>query len=75
MRARQHGHETDRSTSSDSGAVAGGARRRRSSMAVLYHRVVRSEDAPVHMQYMAGALFALQPSLFVVHATRFGRKL
>ena len=63
VRARQHGH--------DSGAAAG-ARSRRSSMAVLYNRVVRSEDAPVHMQCLAGVLFALQPCYFVLWTAVFG---
>ena len=64
VRARQRGND---------GGAAAGARSRRSSMAVLYHRVVRSGDAPVHMQYMAGALFAMQPSFFVMFAAVLGR--
>ena len=48
------------------GAVA--ARGRRPSTAVLYDRVVRSRDAPVHMQCAAGGLLALQPLLFVCYA-------
>ena len=47
---------------------------RRSSMAVLYHRIVSSDDVPVHMQYLAGASFALQPILFIVYAARDGRQ-
>jgi hypothetical protein len=66
VRARQHGND---------GGAAAGARSRRPSMAVLYHRVVRSEDAPVHMQYMAGALFVLQAPIFVAYAARFGRQM
>ena len=47
---------------------------RRSSMAVLYHRIVSSDDVPVHMQYLAGASFVLQPILFIVYAARDGRQ-
>lgn len=65
MKVRAHQHDDD-------GGAAAGARHRRSSMAVLYHRVVRSEGAPVHMQNMAGVLFALQPGFFVVYAALFG---
>ena len=73
VRDRQRPNETDTcATTTD----ARGANRRRSSMAVLYHRVVRSDDdAPVHMQYLAGALFALQLVLFVEYAAWFGKKL
>ena len=43
-------------------------------MAVLYHRVVHSDDdATVHMKYLAGAVFALQPALFVEYAAWFGK--
>ena len=47
---------------------------RRSSMAVLYQRIVSSDDAPVHMQYLAGAAFALQPILFVILAAQYGKR-
>ena len=47
---------------------------RRSSMAVLYQRIVSSDDAPVHMQYLAGASFALQPIHFVILAARYGHR-
>ena len=47
---------------------------RRSSMAVLYHRIVSSGDVPVHMQYLVGASFALQPILFIVMAARYGKQ-
>ena len=59
----------------DTGGAAARSKTRRSSMAVLYTRIVGSDDAPVHMQYLAGALFALQPPLFVALAARFGREL
>ena len=73
VRDRQRPNETDTgATTTD----ATGAKRRRSSMAVLYHRAVRSDDdAPVHMQYLAGAMFALQPVLFVEYSARFGKQL
>ena len=47
---------------------------RRSSISVLFHRVVRSKDMPVHMQYFAGATFALQPVLLVLNAAIFGKQ-
>ena len=55
----------------ETGAVA--ARGRRPSMAVLYDRVVRSRDAPVHVQCAAGGLLALQPLLFVCYAASKGK--
>ena len=55
----------------ETSAVA--ARGRRPSMAVLYHRVVRSCDAPVHMQCAAGGLLALQSLLFVYYAAQQGK--
>ena len=55
----------------ETGAVA--ARGRRPSTAVLYDRVVRSRDAPVHMQCAAGGLLALQPLLFVCYAAAVGK--
>ena len=59
----------------DTGGAAARSKTRRSSMAVLYTRTVGSDESPVHMQYLAGALFALQPPLFVAFAARFGREL
>ena len=57
----------------ETGAVA--ARGRRSSMVVLYHRVVRSRDAPIQMQRAAGGLLALQSLLFVCYAAIKGKVL
>ena len=45
---------------------------RRSSFAVLYHHVVRSEDALVQMKYVACILFILQMVTFVISAAIFG---
>ena len=77
VRDRQRPNETAnadfQTPQGDSGTTAGGAKKRRSSMAVLYHRIVRSDDTPVHMQYMAGALFALQPIIFVDFAAGIGK--
>ena len=53
------------------GAVA--ARGRRPSMAVLYDRVVRSRDAPVHMRCAAGGLLAMKSLLFVYLAAQQGK--
>jgi hypothetical protein len=67
VRDCQRANETDTSATNRS-------KTRRSSMAVLYHRIVEhSDDAPVHMQYMAGALFALQPAFFVLFAAGNGK--
>jgi hypothetical protein len=88
LRARQRGNEAGTSATSDAeprapqinGEHASGENgrsnviQRRSSMAVLYHRIVLSDDAPVQMQYMAGALFALQQVLFVFFASQFGKQ-
>ena len=57
--------------SSDECAV--GARRRRSSMAVLYNRMVCSQEAPVEVKYMAGVAFALQALMFVIMAATMGK--
>ena len=59
---------------SDEHAV-GAKSSRRSSMAVLYNRIVRSEEAPVEVKYMAGAAFALQAVLFGTFAASLGRFL
>ena len=79
VRDRQRPNETAnadfQTPQDDSGTTAGGAKKRRSSMAVLYHRIVRSDDAPVHMQYMAGALFALQLIIFVDYAAGIGKRM
>ena len=64
LRARQR-HRTE------TGAVA--ARGRRPSMAVLYDRVVRSRDAPVHMRCAAGGLLAMKSLLFVYLAAQQGK--
>ena len=83
VRARQRGDETDPSTTADTdlqtprtdtGGAAARSKTRRSSMAVLYTRIVGSDEVPVHMQYLAGVFFALQPLLFVVYAARFGKQ-
>ena len=50
-----------------------GASSRRSSMAVLYNRIVRREEAPVEVKYMAGYTFAIQAVLFVSIAAAFGK--
>ena len=72
--AGQRAPQTDEDASSEI-SRSNGSRARRSSMAVLYHRIARSDDrdAPIHMQCMAGALFALQPALFVFAAAYVGR--
>ena len=84
VRARQRGDETDASTTTDAnpqtprtdtGSVATRVTRGRSSMAVLCTRIVGSDEAPVYVQYMAGALFASHPIIFVTLAARFGRQL
>jgi hypothetical protein len=51
---------------SDERAV--GMKSRRSSMAVLYNRIVRSQEAPVEVKYVAGVAFALQAGQFVACA-------
>ena len=89
VRDRQRDNETDTSATTNAGQQtpetdedASGensrsnearARARRSSMAVLYHRIVRSEDALVHMRCMAAVLFALQPVLLVCTAAYVGK--
>ena len=60
---------------SDEERAVGATKSRRSSMAVLYNRIVRSEEAPVEMKYMAVATFALQAVLFVGNAAAFGKQL
>lgn len=56
--------------------LAGDAvKKRRSSMMVLFNRIVHSQDAPEHMKYMVGALLALQPILFVIYSAAFGKVL
>ena len=61
----------DNAPTNDEGTRAAG-KSRRSSMVVLYHRIVRSNDASVQMQYLAFALFALQPIIFVPYAALIG---
>ena len=51
---------------SDERAV--GTKSRRSSMPVLYNRIVRSQEAPVEVKYVAGVAFALQAGQFVACA-------
>ena len=60
---------------SDTEIGAPTAKKRRASMAVLYDRIAQSRDDAVHMQYMAGTLFALQPILFVVYAAILGQRI
>lgn len=67
---RNHHDEASRSSEPDAAPAA----KRRASMAVLYHRIVRSDDSPVHMQYLAAALFASQPIIFVSLAAQFGKE-
>jgi hypothetical protein len=62
----------DNTPTNDEGTRAASKSRRRSSMAVLYHRIVRSNDAPVQMHYLTCALFVLQPIIFVPYATMIG---
>ena len=47
----------------------------RTSIAVLYDRIVHSPDAPPHMKYLAFGLFGLQPVLFVLYAAEFAKIL
>ena len=49
------------------------AKSRRSSMAVLYHRIIRSGEAPVQMQFLAFAMFAMQPIIFVPYVALIGK--
>ena len=42
-------------------------------MAVLYNRIVRSQEAPVEVKYMAGVAFALQALMFVIMAATMGK--
>ena len=60
----------------ESGDGRSAAKTRHSSMAVLYHRVVHSgDDNLAHMQYLAAALFALQPIIFVMYVAYFGKDM
>ena len=77
---RAHMRRREYDTDNNNTAIVGrddvprsGANARRSSMKVLYNRIVRSQEAPVELQYMAGGLFALQGGLFVVNAAAIGR--
>ena len=63
----------DNSTRSITEASTVGAKSRRSSMTVLYTRIVHSDDAPLQMQYVAVGFFALQPIIFVFYAANTGR--
>ena len=54
-------------------AAMGSNSRRRASTAVLYNRIVRSQEAPVAMQYLTGGSFALQAIQFVPIAANIGR--
>ena len=63
-------HEASRSSEPDAAPAA----KRRAPMAVLYHRIVRSDVPPGHMQYLAAALFASQPIIFVSLAAQFGKE-
>ena len=72
--ATQNGADDGNNRSRETESSAG-YKSRRSSMAVLYDRVVRSDDAHVHMQYLAGALFLLQPILFVLDAVALVREI
>jgi len=49
------------------------ARSRRTSMTVLYNRIVHSRDAPVHMKYLAFGLFCSGPILLVFAAANTGK--
>ena len=50
------------------------AQKKRSSMVVLYTRIAHSDGAAVHMKYLAIALFALQPMIFLEYAAEMGRQ-
>ena len=50
-----------------------GAKSRRSSMAVLYNRIVRSQEAPAEVKYMAAYAFASQAVFFVPMAAYIGK--
>jgi hypothetical protein len=87
VRDRQRPNETSGATDADLGTPpndehanddgensrSNGPKARRSSMAVLYHRIACCDDSPIHMQLLAGACFALQPVLFVLYAAQFGK--
>ena len=68
VRARQRHTDTDIPVD----ATGVGVRRRRSSMRVLYDRIIHSREAPVQVQCAALVLFAFQPILFVTNAASIG---
>ena len=64
------GEDTDGNTSPRTGAAT---RRRRSSINVLYARIVHSRES--HMRYLAVGLFCLQPIILVCVAAALGKKM
>ena len=83
-RMQRRNDDTDSTTSvevgiedvrNDEERAAGATKSRRSSMAVLYNRIVRSEEAPVEMKYMAVTAFALQAVMFVGYAAHTGKQV
>lgn len=56
-------------------STTAGPRQRRSSMSVLYNRIIHSRNAPVHMKYASGVWFAWIAVIIVVLAASFGRRL
>jgi hypothetical protein len=76
LRLFKHRKETtpvDPSSSATDEITAGARKKRRSSMAVLYDRIVHSQNAPIHMKYTAGTWFASVAIIFVVIAANLGR--
>ena len=82
VRGGSNNKDTDNNTGgSDGNADVSGdqsaprhAKRRKSSMSILYTRIVRSQEATVEMQYMAGGSFVLQAVQFVLYAAAIGKK-
>ena len=50
------------------------SRSRRSSMQVLFNRIVHSTEAPMRIRYLAVSLFCLQAVLLVCNAANIGRE-
>ena len=48
---------------------------RRSSMKVLYDRIIDSREAPTHMKFLAISLFCLQPIILVGQAASIGKQV
>ena len=73
VRAHPHRYNTDTSATEPSSEdpASDAARTRRSSMAGLYHRIVRPDNdvVPVQMKYLASAFLLLQSILFVEYTS------